>query len=80
MVSPKQILVQHILTEYAIVAFLQSLTNAGRGEIVGADTRKRGMVLPFTPLSITFDNIKYSVDMPQVSTKQKICPIFNIEN
>ncbi|XP_062218543.1 ABC transporter G family member 39-like isoform X2 [Phragmites australis] len=37
----------------------------GRGEIAGADTRKRGMVLPFTPLSITFDNIKYSVDMPQ---------------
>nr|Q8GU88.1 RecName: Full=ABC transporter G family member 39; Short=OsABCG39; AltName: Full=Pleiotropic drug resistance protein 7; Short=OsPDR7 [Oryza sativa Japonica Group]BAD24998.1 PDR-like ABC transporter [Oryza sativa Japonica Group]BAD25007.1 PDR-like ABC transporter [Oryza sativa Japonica Group]CAD59570.1 PDR-like ABC transporter [Oryza sativa Japonica Group] len=39
--------------------------NAGRGEITGADTRKRGMVLPFTPLSITFDNIRYSVDMPQ---------------
>ncbi|KAI3830813.1 hypothetical protein MKW92_006041 [Papaver armeniacum] len=26
--------------------------------------KKRGMVLPFQPLSITFDNIKYSVDMP----------------
>ncbi|GJN19304.1 hypothetical protein PR202_gb06566 [Eleusine coracana subsp. coracana] len=42
-----------------------SNANAGRGEITGANTRKRGMVLPFTPLSITFDNIKYSVDMPQ---------------
>uniref|UniRef100_A0A453NQG2 ABC transporter domain-containing protein n=1 Tax=Aegilops tauschii subsp. strangulata TaxID=200361 RepID=A0A453NQG2_AEGTS len=35
------------------------------GEITGADTRERGMALPFTPLSITFDNIRYSVDMPQ---------------
>lgn len=25
------------------------------------------MVLPFEPLSITFDDIKYAVDMPQVS-------------
>ncbi|XP_010914975.2 ABC transporter G family member 39 [Elaeis guineensis] len=29
------------------------------------DNRKKGMVLPFTPLSITFDDIRYSVDMPQ---------------
>jgi hypothetical protein len=28
---------------------------------------KRGMVLPFEPYSITFDEIVYSVDMPQVS-------------
>ncbi|KAI3775043.1 hypothetical protein L1987_49611 [Smallanthus sonchifolius] len=27
--------------------------------------KKRGMVLPFEAQSITFDNIKYSVDMPQ---------------
>ncbi|AQK96514.1 ABC transporter G family member 40 [Zea mays] len=26
---------------------------------------KKGMILPFVPLSVTFDNIKYSVDMPQ---------------
>ncbi|XP_006652070.1 ABC transporter G family member 34-like [Oryza brachyantha] len=26
---------------------------------------QRGMVLPFTPLSLTFSDIKYSVDMPQ---------------
>ncbi|XP_078148909.1 ABC transporter G family member 36-like [Carex rostrata] len=32
-------------------------------EIIGSD--KKGMVLPFTPLSLTFDEIKYSVDMPQ---------------
>ncbi|KAF8696862.1 hypothetical protein HU200_036501 [Digitaria exilis] len=28
-------------------------------------TMERGMVLPFTPLSLTFKNIKYFVDMPQ---------------
>ncbi|KAM7275292.1 hypothetical protein ACFE04_017158 [Oxalis oulophora] len=26
---------------------------------------ERGMILPFTPLSITFENIRYSVDMPK---------------
>lgn len=34
-------------------------------EIVEA-TQKRGMVLPFDQHSITFDDIRYSVDMPQV--------------
>ena len=29
--------------------------------------KKQGMVLPFEPLSITFDDISYAVDMPQVS-------------
>jgi len=28
---------------------------------------QRGMVLPFVPLSLTFDSIRYSVDIPQVS-------------
>jgi hypothetical protein len=26
----------------------------------------KGMVLPFVPLSITFEDIRYSVDMPEV--------------
>ncbi|CAD6253163.1 unnamed protein product [Miscanthus lutarioriparius] len=43
----------------------QNSPSDGSGEITRADTKKRGMVLPFTPLTITFDNIKYSVDMPQ---------------
>ena len=29
--------------------------------------RRKGMVLPFEPHSITFDDITYSVDMPQVN-------------
>jgi len=28
---------------------------------------QRGMILPFVPLSLTFDGITYSVDVPQVS-------------
>lgn len=28
---------------------------------------KRRMVLPFTPLSMSFDNVNYYVDMPLVS-------------
>ncbi|KQJ93977.1 hypothetical protein BRADI_3g07850v3 [Brachypodium distachyon] len=43
----------------------QNSPSNGRGEITGVDTRKKGMALPFTPLSITFNNIRYSVDMPQ---------------
>lgn len=30
------------------------------------DVQKKGMILPFEPHSITFDDVKYSVDMPQV--------------
>lgn len=30
-------------------------------------TNKRGMVLPFTPLSLSFDHVNYYVDMPAVS-------------
>lgn len=34
--------------------------------IASLDQNKKGMVLPFTPLALTFENIRYSVDMPQV--------------
>lgn len=30
--------------------------------------KKKGMILPFEPYSLTFDDIKYSVDMPKVIT------------
>ena len=41
---------------------------ASQSEVVEATQRaKRGMVLPFEQHSITFDNIRYSVDMPQVN-------------
>lgn len=31
------------------------------------ENKRRGMVLPFEPLSMAFEEIKYSVDMPQVA-------------
>ncbi|XP_010537955.1 PREDICTED: ABC transporter G family member 40 isoform X2 [Tarenaya hassleriana] len=34
------------------------------------DNRQRGMVLPFEPHSLTFDNVTYSVDMPQEMKEQ----------
>ncbi|KAI9122006.1 hypothetical protein K1719_006695 [Acacia pycnantha] len=42
--------------------------NAGADQLTCVETshnRKRGMVLPFEPHSITFDEVTYSVDMPQ---------------
>uniref|UniRef100_F6H3T2 ABC transporter domain-containing protein n=1 Tax=Vitis vinifera TaxID=29760 RepID=F6H3T2_VITVI len=43
------------------------------GSITEADqSRKRGMVLPFEPLSISFDEIRYAVDMPQEMKAQGI--------
>ncbi|KAF9617018.1 hypothetical protein IFM89_033088 [Coptis chinensis] len=41
-------------------------SSARTGAIESANqNKKRGMVLPFQPLSIAFDDITYSVDMPQ---------------
>ncbi|XP_045830146.1 pleiotropic drug resistance protein 1-like [Trifolium pratense] len=50
------------------------LENSRRSNAV-ADSRhgkKRGMVLPFEPYSITFDEIVYSVDMPQEMKDQAV--------
>lgn len=35
-------------------------------EIASGVAPKRGMVLPFTPLAMSFDSVNYYVDMPQV--------------
>lgn len=36
-------------------------------EVACGVTPKRGMILPFTPLSLSFDCVNYYVDMPPVS-------------
>ncbi|OAY63326.1 ABC transporter G family member 36 [Ananas comosus] len=41
-------------------------------EVAGASPSKKGMVLPFVPLSLTFENVRYSVDMPQEMKAQGI--------
>lgn len=43
----------------------RSLSSRVGSTRVADQNRKRGMVLPFEPLSITFDDIRYAVDMPQ---------------
>jgi len=38
----------------------------------GTQVKKKGMILPFEPHSITFDDVKYSVDMPQEMKDQGV--------
>ncbi|KAI3737603.1 hypothetical protein L2E82_27611 [Cichorium intybus] len=38
----------------------------------GNQTKKKGMILPFEPHSITFNEVKYSVDMPQEMKEQGV--------
>ncbi|WJX09854.1 transcription factor [Trifolium repens] len=38
-----------------------------------SSTGRKGTVLPFQPLSLTFDDIKYFVDMPQGMKSQGVC-------
>jgi hypothetical protein len=48
------------IEKHQVVKSEQSLNNEEN------NGRKRGMVLPFEPHCITFDEVTYSVDMPQV--------------
>lgn len=55
-----------------IAGIAMAVRNASRGSdsIVSADDdapTRRGMVLPFRPLSLAFNHINYYVDMPAVS-------------
>ncbi|KAI7983286.1 Pleiotropic drug resistance protein 2 [Camellia lanceoleosa] len=45
---------------------------SARSIVNGADQAKRGMVLPFEPLSLTFDHVNYYVDMPAEMKSQGI--------
>uniref|UniRef100_R7WB38 Pleiotropic drug resistance protein 4 n=1 Tax=Aegilops tauschii TaxID=37682 RepID=R7WB38_AEGTA len=39
---------------------------------VGSSSRRKGMVLPFAQLSLSFNAVKYSVDMPQAMSAQGV--------
>lgn len=41
--------------------------NQSGGSSSAVDGSRKGMVLPFTPLSLAFDHVNYYVDMPSVS-------------
>uniref|UniRef100_A0A161ZXM9 ABC transporter domain-containing protein n=1 Tax=Daucus carota subsp. sativus TaxID=79200 RepID=A0A161ZXM9_DAUCS len=40
--------------------------------VEASQSKKKGMVLPFEPYAITFDDVKYSVDMPQEMKEQGV--------
>jgi hypothetical protein len=64
----------------------RNATTATNGEIKKSRTKRqsdremvvpgttKGMILPFEPLSISFDNISYYVDMPAVSQLSLLQP------
>ncbi|KAJ0959678.1 hypothetical protein J5N97_000670 [Dioscorea zingiberensis] len=52
------------------VLFTAALTCLKRGCV--ENTKKKNVVLPFTPFSIAFSDIKYSVDMPQEMKAQGV--------
>lgn len=40
---------------------------------------RRGMILPFQPLSLAFDHVNYYVDMPAVSPSfETVSPFYNL--
>ena len=43
----------------------RSLSASGH-TLPGAEAGRRGMVLPFTPLNLTFHRLSYCVDLPRV--------------
>lgn len=49
------------------------------GEASSGGAAKRGMVLPFSPLAMSFDDVRYFVDMPAVNHPPP-CEIFTIPN
>ncbi|KAL2332415.1 hypothetical protein Fmac_019996 [Flemingia macrophylla] len=53
---------------------LPRIESSGKGDSVveSSHGKKKGMVLPFEPHSITFDEIIYSVDMPQEMKEQGV--------
>ncbi|KAJ6842230.1 ABC transporter G family member 42-like [Iris pallida] len=47
-------------------------TQRSSGRYTNGHTRKRGMVLPFTPLAMSFDDVNYYVDMPAEMREQGV--------
>lgn len=59
-VSPRQLESHSEGTDMAEMSSSGSVTSGG-------NKKKRGMVLPFQPLSLAFNHVNYYVDMPAVS-------------
>ncbi|KAK7261881.1 hypothetical protein RIF29_28204 [Crotalaria pallida] len=61
-------------TELTQEVELPRIESSGRDDVVEGSSheKNKGMVLPFEPHSITFDQITYSVDMPQEMKEQGV--------
>lgn len=55
---------------------VQHVTSRSNSNESNGIARKRGMVLPFTPFSMSFDSMSYFVDMPQVCSFFRVCFLF----
>ncbi|KAL1532447.1 transcription factor, variant 2 [Salvia divinorum] len=65
--KPQAVISDETLAERNAIKIGQDFAqNAAREDqaVSSRENRKRGMILPFQPLSITFDDILYAVDMP----------------
>nr|XP_043627458.1 pleiotropic drug resistance protein 1-like isoform X7 [Erigeron canadensis] len=62
---------QAVLSEESMANEVRMSSRVGNINEAG-DIKKRGMVLPFVPLSIAFDDIRYAVDMPQEMKAQVV--------
>nr|XP_043635770.1 pleiotropic drug resistance protein 1-like [Erigeron canadensis] len=60
----------HVATDDDTDKGAVELTSTTTGS--GGQIKKKGMILPFEPHSITFNDVKYSVDMPQEMKQQGV--------
>ncbi|KAK4489415.1 hypothetical protein RD792_005224 [Penstemon davidsonii] len=78
LVTKEYLICSCIMFSYSLLVEMEIQHISGRSNSSGANrnedsnldsvrgiVRKRGMVLPFTPLTMSFDNVNYFVDMPQ---------------
>nr|XP_029118573.1 ABC transporter G family member 36-like isoform X8 [Elaeis guineensis] len=56
---------QPAISEETLKEKRSGTASTSTNEVVDLNQNQKGMVLPFVPLSMTFDNIRYYVDMPQ---------------
>ncbi|WJX79108.1 hypothetical protein P8452_62259 [Trifolium repens] len=60
------------LKEHQVVKSIRSLSTKKQSVRDSKQNQKRGMVLPFEPQYITFDEVTYSVDMPKETKNQGV--------
>ncbi|PIA41675.1 hypothetical protein AQUCO_02200244v1 [Aquilegia coerulea] len=74
--KPKAVISEETINEssndISSVGAAESSTNSSSMRTEPNQIKKEGMILPFQPLSITFDDITYSVDMPQEMRTQGV--------